>query len=222
MKKLAGFLMSIATALSLMACQGGASVQQVEQPHYYEIEEVLALNGGEIAALLEQDGFTYDSSYHYNTANTNMVNKEGTDTGSGWVGSPSDNLIDEECFVQLYDENGNELSNTKAEGLEQITRMRISWHDCSVDDAEATAEQIADACGLSGYAGGGWFLGLKDGVWSSLGKSTINDVEGSWEIRIVTGKVGEGSSPMIMVEWTPFTAEWTESDFTEGLQLYSK
>ena len=222
MKKLAGILAIVLAALSLVACQGGAVPQQAQQPHYYEVEKVLALSGDDIVRLLEQDGFTFNGSYRYNSPSTTSVNKKGVETESGWVGSPSDNLIDEECFVQLYDENGNELDGTKASALEQIPRMRISWHNCTVDDAKSTSSKIVDACGLSERSGGGWFLGSKDGVWSTFGKSAVNGVNGSWEIRIVSDKLGEGNSPMIMVERTPFTATWTEKSFDDAMQYYSE
>ena len=222
MKKLAGILVAVLATLSLVACQGGAASQQAQQPHYYEMEKVLALSGGDIVKLLEQDGFTFNGSYRYNSPSTTQVNKTGVETGSGWVGTPSDNLIDEECFVQLYDVNGNELDSAKASALDQIPRMRISWHDCTVDDAKGTSSKIVNTCGLSGRSGGGWILGSKDGVWSTFGKSTVNGIDGSWEVRIVSGKLGEGNSPMIMVERTPFTATWTEKSFDEAMRYYSE
>ena len=228
MKKI---LLLICAVVLGFACAGcAASSQQAaptaqskaEQPHFYEIEKVFANGYEKGISILEDDGFKFDAAYTYNSPNTTTVNASGSEVGSGWVGNPPDNPIDETCFIRFADESGNDLDAKDLSQLGKPCRVCMSWHDCAVDDCKSAAAKLQEACGLGNPMGQGWFLGLKDTMWSSFGTATLGGAEGTWEIRIVTGKVGEGSSPMIMVDWSPFRDDYTEKDIQEMLELYQE
>ncbi len=214
MKRIVALACALLSAVLLASCGSNA--------HFYELPSVYSNGFKDAAKNLERNGFQYNPSYTYNSANSSKLNSTGKETGAGWVGNPSDNPIGETCFVQFFDKNGKELDANALSSMKENPRVRMSWHDGSVDDAEATASKLQSLCGFSNRFGEGWALGIKDGVWSSFGTATLNGADGEWEIRIVPDSQSTGGSPMIMVEWNPYREDFTEADARDGAKYWSK